>query len=73
MVSKGVSEAVMEVAWAHLQQTKALVLENDKLRKGIEGYQKVITNLELTADAASTIEPGSPNVSIQSSVFLCLL
>lgn len=73
MVSKVVSEAVVEVAWAQLQQTEALVLENDKLRKGIEGYEKVLANLELTADAASTTEPGTPNVSIHSSVFLCSL
>lgn len=68
---KDVSEAVVEVAWAalHTQQqqpeTALLALENDKLRKSVEVYKKVIADLENAAlNSDSAKEPGTPDVSI---------
>lgn len=73
-----VSEAVVEVAWAALNTQQegelkdllaAEVLENDKLRKSLEVYKKVIEDLELAdaVAAASLEEPSSNSASTASS------
>ena len=88
-----VSEAVVGVAWAALstQQEEELkdllateMLENDKLRKKLEVYKKVIKDLELAdavaaagiedngSDSAGTAEPHAPDVCTREQHTLSL-
>ncbi|KAG0606682.1 hypothetical protein M758_9G160200 [Ceratodon purpureus] len=72
-----VSEAVVEVAWAALntQQEAELkellaveVIENDKLRRSLKVYEKVIEDLELAdAVAAARIEDSSSDSASTAS------
>lgn len=74
-----VSEAVVEVAWAALNMQQevelkgllaAEILENDKLRKSLQVYKKVVEDLAL-ADAVAAAGIQDPILTDSASMASC--